>query len=144
MARPGGVCWNVCADLVGSCGGVRRDTRHRDGWRKIAFSQVTRGWCKEPIDAPGQPPGHIIRAAMIDKAHLIDKHILFRLQTIPNAIYGGIVRGVEADGFWIEAPALTGEMRRDAAWGHVVEQFQDPSVLFVPTTSLMLLIAAKE
>ena len=109
-----------------------------------AFSQVTRSWGKEPIHPPGQPPGHIIRAAMIDKAHLIDKHILFRLQTIPNAIYGGIVRGVEADGFWIEAPALTGEMRRDAAWGHVVEQFQDPSLLFVPTTSLMLLIAAKE
>ena len=105
---------------------------------------VTRSRGKESIHAPGPPPGHIIRAAMIDKAHLIDKHILFRLQTIPNAIYGGIVRGVEADGFWIEAPALTSEMRRDAAWGHVVEQFQDPSLLFVPTTSLMLLIAAKE
>jgi len=80
---------------------------------------------------------------MIDKAHLVDKHILFQLHTM-NAVYGGIVRGVEADGFWIEAPALTGEMRRDAAWGHVVEQFREPSVLFVPTASLKFLIAAKE
>ncbi|MFZ3212072.1 MAG: hypothetical protein WA188_11220 [Terriglobales bacterium] len=81
---------------------------------------------------------------MIDKAHLIDKHILFRLQAMPNAVYGGIVRGVEADGFWIESPALTGEMRRDAGWGHVVEQFKEPSVLFVPTATLLFLIAAKE
>ena len=26
MARLGGVCWNVCADLADSCGVARRDT----------------------------------------------------------------------------------------------------------------------
>jgi hypothetical protein len=78
---------------------------------------------------------------MIDKAHLRDKQVLFRL--LNAGVYSGVVRFVENDGFWIESPSLIGQMYADHAWKPEVERIQDP-VLFVATSSLMYLIAAKE
>jgi hypothetical protein len=78
---------------------------------------------------------------MIDKAHLRDKHIVFRM--LNTEVYSGIVRFVEDDGFWIESPPLVSEMYADQTWKTQVERIQDP-VLFVPTSTLMYLIAAKE
>jgi len=83
----------------------------------------------------------IIRAAMIDKAHLRDKQVLFRL--LNAGVYSGVVRFVENDGFWIDSPSLIGQMYADQAWKPEVERIQHP-VLFVPSSSLMYLIAAKE
>jgi hypothetical protein len=80
---------------------------------------------------------------MIDKAHLQDKQVLFRLVD-PGGVYAGVVRKVENDGFWIETPALVGEMRHDSLWRPLVEKFAGEPVLFVPTASLLYLIAAKE
>jgi hypothetical protein len=78
---------------------------------------------------------------MIDKAHLRDKPVVFRL--LNTEVYSGVVRFVEDDGFWIESPPLIGQLYADQAWRTPVERIQDP-VLFVPTSSLMYLIAAKE
>ena len=47
-------------------------------------------------------------------------------------------------GFWIEAPALVAEMRRDSSCRPLVDKFDGVPVLFVPTASLMYLIASKE
>jgi hypothetical protein len=80
---------------------------------------------------------------MIDKAHLQLKQILVRLAD-SGGVYGGVVRKVENDGLWIEAPALVAEMRRDSSWRPLVDKFEGVPVLFVPTTSLMYLIASKE
>jgi hypothetical protein len=79
---------------------------------------------------------------MIDKDHLRDKQVLFKLVGIP-VIYAGVVRCIEGDGLWIEAPSLINEMLRDAARKSLTEKIQAP-ILFVPTASLVYLIAAKE
>ena len=78
---------------------------------------------------------------MIDKAHLRDKQVVFRL--LNAGVYSGIVRFVEDDGFWIESPPMIAQMSADQAWKPYVEHIQAP-VVFVPTSSLMYLIAAKE
>ena len=103
-------------------------------------------------DMPAAPPlsrkiiyqassRHIIRGAMIDKAHLRDKQVVFRL--LHAGIYPGIVKLVEDDGFWIESPLLLDQMANDQVWKAQVERIPTP-VLFVPTSSLMYLIATKE
>jgi hypothetical protein len=81
---------------------------------------------------------------MIDKAHLQDKQVAFRLVGL-NRINVGIVRVVETDGsgFWIEAPQLLSEWQQDSAWAETVSKIQTP-VLFVPTSSLMFLVATQE
>jgi len=79
---------------------------------------------------------------MIDKDHLRNKQVLFRLVGIP-VIYAGVVKYVEDDGLWMEVPSLIGEMLRDAAWKSLAEKIEAP-ILFVPTASLVYLIAAKE
>jgi hypothetical protein len=78
---------------------------------------------------------------MIDKAHLRDKHVVFRL--LNAGVYSGVVRYVEDDGFWIESPPLIGQMAADAAWKSQVERVKTP-VFFVPTSSLVYLIATQE
>jgi len=75
---------------------------------------------------------------MNDKAHLRDKQVVFRF--VNSA---GVVKLVEADGFWIESPALIEQMRNDAAWKAEVQQIDAP-LFFVPTSSLMYLIVTKE
>ncbi len=84
---------------------------------------------------------------MIDKAHLRDKQIMFRLTNSP-AIYTGTVKFVEDDGFWIEAPDLIAEIARDGAWRTTYQRFAGSQsrvpVLFVPTANLQFLIAALE
>jgi hypothetical protein len=79
---------------------------------------------------------------MIDKAHLRDKKVVFRFRDDP-AVHAGVVRVVEDDGFWIQSPQLIGQMAADSAWKAHVEPVQNP-VLFVPTSSLMYLIATQE
>ena len=74
---------------------------------------------------------------MIDKARLHDKPVLFRVAGIP-IVYAGVVRLLESDGFWTEAPSFIDEMQRDSA-----DKIQAP-ILFVPTANLVYLIAAKE
>ena len=80
---------------------------------------------------------------MIDKNHLRDKPVLFRL--IHAGVYPGVLKYVEPDGsgFWIESPKLLGEILRDSAWKEEVEGVKIP-VLFVPASSLMYLIAGAE
>jgi len=46
--------------------------------------------------------------------------------------------------FWIEAPALVAEMRRDSSCRPLVDKFEGVPVLFVSTASLMYLIASKK
>ena len=79
---------------------------------------------------------------MVNKHGLLNRQIVFRLTAIPG-VYSGEVRLVEDDGFWIESSSLVSEMRSDKAWGVLLAKTQDP-VLFVPMTSLLYLIAAKE
>jgi hypothetical protein len=79
---------------------------------------------------------------VIDKEHLRDKEVVFRL-IHSDRIYSGFILNVESDGFWIEAPHLIGEMQQDRGWGPVVGPIQTP-VLFVPTSSLLYLITSKE
>jgi hypothetical protein len=81
-------------------------------------------------------------ASMIDKAHLRDKQVVFRLLNAGD-VYSGVVRFVEDDGFWIESPPLIGQISANEAWTPHVEHIQAP-VVFVPTSSLMYLIAAQE
>ena len=85
---------------------------------------------------------HIIRAVMNDKTHLRDKAVVFRFVNSAG-VYAGVVKLVETDGFWIESPALIEQMRNDAAWKAEVQQIDAP-VFFVPTSSLMYVIVAKE
>ncbi len=84
---------------------------------------------------------------MIDKAHLRDRQVLFRL-TSHCSIYAGIVKFVEDDGFWIDAPDLLTEIAHDKAWKSAYLHFAGSQsrapVLFVPTANLQLLIAALE
>jgi len=79
---------------------------------------------------------------MNDKAHLRDKEVVFRFLNSAG-VYAGVVKLVEADGFWIESPALIEQMRDDAAWKPEVQPIDAP-VFFVPTSSLMYLIVAQE
>jgi len=79
---------------------------------------------------------------MIDKTHLRDKKVIFRFRDEAE-VHAGVVKAVENDGFWIESPQLIAQMAADSAWKRHVEQVQDP-VLFVPTSSLMFLIATQE
>ncbi len=84
---------------------------------------------------------------MIDKAHLRDKQVLFRLMS-HSSMYVGIVKFVEDDGFWIEAPDFLAEIEHDRickpAYQHFAGSLPRPPVLFVPTTNLQFLIAAQE
>ena len=82
---------------------------------------------------------------MIDKNHLRDKQVIFRLNA-PHGekwLFSGTVKFVESDGFWIESPPLIGQLKEDSAWKAAVDGIQG-AVLFIPTSSLMYLIAAKE
>lgn len=79
---------------------------------------------------------------MIDKAHLQDKQVAFRIVG-SNLVNIGTVKRVENDGFWIESQNLLDQMQNDRGWGPVVLQIQAP-VFFVPTSSLMFLIAKQE
>jgi hypothetical protein len=73
---------------------------------------------------------------------LHDKPVLFRVAGIP-IVYAGVVRLLESDGFWIEAPSFIDEMQRDSAWKPLFDNIHAP-ILFVPTANLVYLIAAKE
>jgi hypothetical protein len=79
---------------------------------------------------------------MIDKAHLQDRQVAFRLVG-STRVNTGVVKLVEVDGFWIESAHFLGEMQQDRGWGPAVEQIQKP-VFFVPTSSLMFMIATQE
>ncbi len=79
---------------------------------------------------------------MIDRKHLQDKQVAFRLVGSIR-VNIGLVKLVETDGLWIESPHFLSEMQQDRGWGPAVEQVQAP-VFFVPTTSMMFLIATQE
>ena len=79
---------------------------------------------------------------MIDKAHLSDKNILFRIKHSDH-VYAGTVKFIENDGFWIESPSMYGQLQNDRVWMESANTIETP-VLFVPTSSLMFLIASKE
>ncbi|PYX63693.1 MAG: hypothetical protein DMG74_15975 [Acidobacteria bacterium] len=79
---------------------------------------------------------------MIDKEHLRNKQVAFRLLN-SNRVNIGVVLHAENDGFWIDSPHLVGELQQDLGWGQTVTQIQTP-VLFVPTSSLMFLLATQE
>jgi len=78
---------------------------------------------------------------MIDKEHLRDKEVAFRIHSVKKIVHG-TVRNVEHDGFWIVAPELLVELRGEG-WTAMVGQAQNP-VLFVPTASLEFLIASDQ
>lgn len=80
--------------------------------------------------------------ASMNKTHLLDKKVSFRLIGAPS-INIGVVQSIESDGFWIQSPQLINELQQDRSWGPAVAQIQIP-VLFVPTSSLVYLIAAKD
>ncbi|PYX96168.1 MAG: hypothetical protein DMG71_06810 [Acidobacteria bacterium] len=78
---------------------------------------------------------------MIDKQHLRDKDVAFRIRCVKKIVHG-TVRNVENDGFWIVAPELLAELRGEG-WTATVGQAENP-VLFVPTASLEFLIASDQ
>jgi hypothetical protein len=80
---------------------------------------------------------------MITKAHLPGKKVVFKLKT--PFVYFGVVKHVEDDGFWIEAPTLMTVLAADAAWGTIVSGLgaKNP-VFFLPTSSLEYLIVPDE
>ena len=86
--------------------------------------------------------GRIIRRAMIDKGRLNDKQVAFRIVG-SDLIHIGVVKSVENDGFWIDSPQFIEQMQADRYWGPTVAQIGTP-VFFVPTSSLMFLIATQE
>jgi hypothetical protein len=79
---------------------------------------------------------------MIDKKQLEDKQVAFRIAGT-SRVNLGTVKLVEDDGFWIESLQLTSELQQDAAWAPAIKVIQNP-VMFVPTSSLMFLIATKD
>jgi hypothetical protein len=81
---------------------------------------------------------------MIDKAQLEDEKVLFQFNAL-SQVFSGTVKKVESDGsgFWIEAPMLIGHIQQENAWRPLIDTFEGEPVFFVPTTSLMYLIAAK-
>ena len=79
---------------------------------------------------------------MVDLAHLQDKQVAFRFLNERQA-FSGTVRKVESSGFWIECSQMIDQMTADLGWGAAVQNIGAP-VIFVPTSSLMYLIAAKE
>jgi len=78
----------------------------------------------------------------MDKGRLRNKPVVFRLHD-QDAVYSGTVVSVEADGFWIESPSLIGQMKEDVAWNAQAGTIPSP-VIFVPTPSLVYLIAENE
>ena len=78
---------------------------------------------------------------MIDKEHLRDKEVAFRIRCVKKIVHG-TVRNVENDGLWIVAPELLAELRGEG-WTTMVGPAQNP-VLFVPTASLEFLIASDQ
>jgi hypothetical protein len=81
----------------------------------------------------------IIRPAMIDKAHLRDKRVAFRISGTAR-VHLGTVTYVETDGFWILAPDLLAEAKTYGAPAEL-DRMQTP-VIFVPTVALQFLVAA--
>lgn len=79
---------------------------------------------------------------MIDLAHLQDKQVAFRFLNEHQPFFG-IVRKVESSGFWIECSQMIDQMRVGMSWNAAVQNIEAP-LIFVPTSSLMYLIAPKE
>ncbi len=79
---------------------------------------------------------------MIDKGRLNDKQVAFRILG-SDLVHIGVVKSVENDGFWIESPQFIEQMQADRYWGPTVAQIGSP-IFFVPTSSLMFLIAKQE
>ena len=82
---------------------------------------------------------------MIDFGHLQDKQVSFRLIS-SGKVFSGVVRLVEKGaGLWIESSTLTAELGQDVASKHVIQNLGTKTpIFFVPLSSLMFLIAAKE
>lgn len=78
---------------------------------------------------------------MIDKAHLRDKQVAFRINGMPR-VHLGTVMYVETDGFWILAPDLLAEAKTYGAPAEM-DRMQT-AVIFVPTAALQFLVAAKD
>jgi hypothetical protein len=76
---------------------------------------------------------------MIDKAHLRDKRVAFRIDGIART-FAGNVRYVENDGFWLHAPDLYIELAKGSPWSG---DLKNP-VVFVPTARLNWLLASSE
>jgi hypothetical protein len=79
---------------------------------------------------------------MINKQRLEDQQVAFQIINT-SRVNVGIVRLVESDGFWIESQQLGDELRADLARGPAIQTIQNP-VIFVPTSSLMFLVASKD
>jgi hypothetical protein len=79
---------------------------------------------------------------MIDKGRLNNKQVAFRIVG-SDLVHIGVVKSVERDGFWIESPQFIEQMQADRFWGPTVAQIGTP-IFFVPTSSLMFVIAKQE
>jgi hypothetical protein len=77
--------------------------------------------------------------AMIDKAHLRNKRVIFKINTLQRA-FSGTVAYAEDDGFWISAPDLCAEALRGT---NLAGEVPKP-VIFVPTAQLSWLIASSD
>lgn len=78
---------------------------------------------------------------MIDKAHLRDKKVAFRVQGMQR-VFLGTVKLVENDGLWINSGDLLAEAQTFGPTG-LMAHLQSP-VVFVPTTALQFPITAQE
>ena len=76
---------------------------------------------------------------MIDKAHLREKRMAFKLEDISRTFVGN-VKYVEDDGLWLHAPDLYAEVAKGSAWHGDIKS----PVVFIPTTRLNWLIASSE
>lgn len=80
---------------------------------------------------------------MMDKAHLRDKTVAFRIINT-NRVHVGKVTFVEPDGFWIEVSSLVADLEQDLAWRTAVAEVEAPLVFFIPISSLMFLVATQK
>jgi hypothetical protein len=76
---------------------------------------------------------------MIDKAHLRDKSVVFKMSCHATSLTGTIV-GVEDDGLWIVSADVVSALAKQF---HLASGIQKPAV-FVPICSLDWLMAASE
>ena len=79
---------------------------------------------------------------MTDKSQLPNMTVAFRIAGT-NRVYSGKVTKVETDGFWIESSGFVTDIQTDVAWKLAMNDVPTPLVFFLPTASLMFLVATQ-
>ena len=81
----------------------------------------------------------MIRATMINKAHLRDRSVVFKMSCHATSLSGTVV-GVEDDGFWIVSSDVVSALTKQF---QLASGIQNPAV-FLPICALDWLMAGSE